>query len=70
MFGLLVTRHSHSVILKKDESSKKPEMKLTIPEILKVQLVDDWECCTKNNQVKTMHHLFPHSSPPCYSISC
>jgi len=34
-----------------DESSKKPEMKLTIPEILKAKLVDDWEAVTKNNQV-------------------
>ncbi|KAJ3508079.1 hypothetical protein NLJ89_g5952 [Agrocybe chaxingu] len=34
-----------------DESSKKPEMKLNIPEILKVKLVDDWEAVTKNNQL-------------------
>jgi len=26
-------------------------MKLTVPEVLKVQLVDDWEAVTKNNQV-------------------
>lgn len=34
-----------------DDSSKKPEMKLTIPEVLKAKLVDDWEAVTKNNQV-------------------
>ena len=34
-----------------DESSRKPEMKLTVPEVLKAQLVDDWEAVTKNNQV-------------------
>lgn len=34
-----------------DESNKKPEMRLNVPEILKVQLVDDWENITKNNQV-------------------
>ncbi|TFK51497.1 MRG-domain-containing protein [Heliocybe sulcata] len=34
-----------------DESSKKPEMKLNVPEILKVILVDDWEAVTKNNQL-------------------
>ncbi|OBZ73170.1 Chromatin modification-related protein EAF3 [Grifola frondosa] len=34
-----------------DESSKKPEMKLNVPEVLKVLLVDDWEAVTKNNQL-------------------
>jgi len=34
-----------------DEGNKKPEMKLNVPEILKVKLVDDWEAVTKNNQV-------------------
>lgn len=38
-------------ILLQDESSKKPDIKLNIPEILKGQLVDDWESVTKNNQV-------------------
>ena len=27
-------------------------MKLNVPEILKVLLVDDWEAVTKNNQVR------------------
>ena len=27
-------------------------MKLTVPEPLKVLLVDDWEAVTKNNQVR------------------
>ena len=34
-----------------DDSEKKAEMKLSVPDILKVQLVDDWEAVTKNNQV-------------------
>ncbi|KAG8936957.1 Esa1p-associated factor [Tulasnella sp. 419] len=34
-----------------DDSSKKPEMKLEIPDALKVILVDDWEAVTKNNQL-------------------
>ncbi|TCD71111.1 Esa1p-associated factor [Steccherinum ochraceum] len=34
-----------------DDSSKKPEMKLNVPETLKVLLVDDWEAVTKNNQL-------------------
>lgn len=37
-----------------DESSKKPEMKLTVPELLKTILVDDWEAVTKNNQLVTL----------------
>ncbi|KAG5634164.1 hypothetical protein H0H81_003101 [Sphagnurus paluster] len=37
-----------------DDSSKKPEMKLNLPEVLKVQLVDDWEAVTKNNQVVSL----------------
>ncbi|KAF8550704.1 MRG-domain-containing protein [Imleria badia] len=34
-----------------DDSSRKPEMKLNVPEVLKVLLVDDWEAITKNNQL-------------------
>lgn len=34
----------------KDDSSKKPDIKLNVPEVLKVILVDDWEAVTKNNQ--------------------
>ena len=30
---------------------KRPEIKIAIPEVLKVQLVDDWEAITKNQQV-------------------
>lgn len=30
---------------------KRPEVKIVIPDILKLQLVDDWENVTKNNQV-------------------
>lgn len=29
-------------------------MKLTIPEVLKARLVDDWEAVTKNNQVSAL----------------
>ena len=35
-----------------DESSKRPEMRLNVPESLKSLLVDDWEAVTKNNQVR------------------
>ncbi|KAF9242805.1 MRG-domain-containing protein [Melanogaster broomeanus] len=34
-----------------DDNSRRPEMKLNVPEVLKVLLVDDWEAITKNNQL-------------------
>ena len=37
-----------------DEGTRKPEMKLNVPEPLKVLLVDDWEAVTKNNQVRLL----------------
>lgn len=32
-------------------------MKLSVPDVLKVVLVDDWEAITKNNQVRTSKFL-------------
>jgi hypothetical protein len=32
------------------EYIQKPEVKIVIPDVLKLQLVDDWENVTKNNQ--------------------
>ncbi|KAF9810271.1 hypothetical protein IEO21_07039 [Rhodonia placenta] len=37
-----------------DDHSKRPEMKLSVPESLKVLLVDDWEAVTKNNQLVSL----------------
>ncbi|KIY48324.1 MRG-domain-containing protein [Fistulina hepatica ATCC 64428] len=37
-----------------EEGHRRPEMKLNIPESLKVKLVDDWEAVTKNNQLVTV----------------
>ncbi|KAF8645393.1 hypothetical protein AX16_007895 [Volvariella volvacea WC 439] len=37
-----------------DETTKKPEIKLNVPEALKAQLVDDWEAVTKNSQLVTL----------------
>ncbi|KAG8746459.1 Esa1p-associated factor [Ceratobasidium sp. 414] len=34
-----------------DETAKKPEMKLEMPDVLKVQLVDEWEAVTKSNRL-------------------
>ncbi|KIK91556.1 hypothetical protein PAXRUDRAFT_830744 [Paxillus rubicundulus Ve08.2h10] len=42
-----------------DEASRRPEMKLSVPEVLKVLLVDDWEAITKNNQLVAL----PRSPP-------
>ncbi|KAF8621715.1 hypothetical protein AX15_007575 [Amanita polypyramis BW_CC] len=37
-----------------DDSNKKPDIKLNIPEALKMFLVDDWEAITKNNQLVSL----------------
>ncbi|EDR08717.1 uncharacterized protein LACBIDRAFT_297214 [Laccaria bicolor S238N-H82] len=37
-----------------DESSRKPDIRFNVPEILKVKLVDDWEAVTKNNQLVSL----------------
>ncbi|ETW76788.1 hypothetical protein HETIRDRAFT_430103 [Heterobasidion irregulare TC 32-1] len=37
-----------------DDGTRRPELRLVIPEILKVLLVDDWEAVTKNNQLVTL----------------
>ena len=34
-----------------DELERRPEIKLTIPDVLKVQLVDDWENITRKEQL-------------------
>ena len=34
-----------------DDGTRRPEMRLAVPDTLKVLLVDDWEAVTKNNQV-------------------
>jgi mortality factor 4-like protein 1 len=33
---------------------KRPEVKIVIPDLLKVKLVDDWEQVTKNNNVSEL----------------
>jgi len=37
-----------------DDFSKKPDLKLVIPDVLKVVLVDDWEAVTKGNQLVSL----------------
>lgn len=38
---------------KEEDFTKRPEIKVPIPDSLKAQLVDDWENITKNQQVRT-----------------
>lgn len=38
---------------KEEEYLKKPEVKISMPELLKSQLVDDWENVTKNHKVSS-----------------
>lgn len=42
----------------KDDPSRKPDLKLSVPDVLKVILVDDWEAVTKNKQVMILHALW------------
>ncbi|THU98544.1 MRG-domain-containing protein [Dendrothele bispora CBS 962.96] len=37
-----------------DDNIRRNEMKIVVPEVLKVILVDDWEAVTKNNQTVTL----------------
>jgi mortality factor 4-like protein 1 len=37
-----------------DDGTRRPEMRLVVPDTLKVLLVDDWEAVTKNNQVRSL----------------
>ena len=37
-----------------DDGARKPELRLMVPEVLKVLLVDDWEAVTKNTQLVTL----------------
>ncbi|KAH9035008.1 MRG-domain-containing protein [Lactarius pseudohatsudake] len=37
-----------------DDGTRRPEMRLVVPDTLKVLLVDDWEAVTKNNQLVTL----------------
>ncbi|EKM74705.1 hypothetical protein AGABI1DRAFT_80803 [Agaricus bisporus var. burnettii JB137-S8] len=37
-----------------DDANKKPDMKMNVPDTLKVVLVDDWEAITKNNQLVSL----------------
>ncbi|KAI9513477.1 MRG-domain-containing protein [Russula earlei] len=37
-----------------EDGTRRPEMRLAVPDALKVLLVDDWEAVTKNNQLVTL----------------
>lgn len=44
-------RGRDSLLVDEEEYKTKPEVKIVIPDLLKVKLVDDWEAITKNYQV-------------------
>lgn len=44
----------YSTIDNESDYLKRPEVKIVIPDILKLQLVDDWENVTKNSQLVTL----------------
>jgi mortality factor 4-like protein 1 len=41
-----------------DDGTRRPEMRLVVPDTLKVLLVDDWEAVTKNNQVRSFARFY------------
>jgi hypothetical protein len=47
--AFLMIMHSNPWL--QDDGARKPELKLLIPDLLKVVLVDDWEHITKNHMV-------------------
>jgi mortality factor 4-like protein 1 len=42
---------------------KRPEVKIVIPDLLKVKLVDDWEQVTKNNNVSELPEYRRETAP-------
>lgn len=42
---------------KQDDGARKPELKLVIPDLLKLVLVDDWEYVTRNHMVRLLVYL-------------
>jgi mortality factor 4-like protein 1 len=44
-------RRRESLVEKENDFLKKPEVKISVPELLKSQLVEDWEHVTKNQKL-------------------
>lgn len=51
-------RPRESTVERDEDSSRKPDVHITIPEKLKNQLVEDWENVTKNQKVSRGHPGF------------
>ena len=49
--GARGTKRSRESVMEEDEFRHRPEIKLVIPDLIKVKLVDDWEAITKNAQL-------------------
>lgn len=45
------TKRNRDAALEEEEFKTKPEIKIVIPDILKVKLVDDWEAITRDAKV-------------------
>ena len=53
--GARGTKRSRESIAEEEDFKNRPEIKIVIPDVLKVKLVDDWEAITKNSQVSACH---------------
>ena len=60
--GARGTKRSRESIVEEEEYKNRPEIKIVIPDSLKVKLVDDWEAITKNSQVRRSLSLVRPSS--------
>lgn len=52
--GLPSPSHAEPVSGQEEEYIKRPEIKIVLPDALKLQLVDDWENVTKKSQVREL----------------
>ena len=50
----VVGHHAEPVSGQEEEYIKRPEIKIALPDALKLQLVDDWENVTKKNLVRLL----------------
>lgn len=57
--GARGTKRSRESLAEEEDFKNRPEIKIVIPDVLKVKLVDDWEAITKNSQVGDDYTLFP-----------
>lgn len=61
--GARGTKRSRENVQEEEDWRNKPEIKIVIPDALKVKLVDDWEAITKNSQVSRFAPTTPATRP-------